>query len=66
MEDSDDYNELKSAAIKEIKKNLGMLTEIQQRYAKIVLSDIENGILIVKKWKKIHGLHPGIYGTDPT
>ncbi|MFR8219911.1 MAG: hypothetical protein ACLU9T_02055 [Blautia faecis] len=65
VEDSDDYDELKSAAIKEIKKNLGMLTEIQQRYAKIVLSDIENGILIVKK-EKIHGLHPGIYGTDPT
>ena len=52
VEDSDDYDELKSAAIKEIKKNLGMLTEIQQRYAKIVLSDIENGILIVKKGKK--------------
>ena len=51
VEDSDDYDELKSAAIKEIKKNLGMLTEIQQRYAKIVLSDIENGILIVKKEK---------------
>ncbi len=28
VEDSDDYDELKSAAIKEIKKNLGMLTEI--------------------------------------
>ena len=52
VEDSDDYDELKSAAIKEIKKNLGMLTEIQQRYAKIVLSDIENGILIVEKGKK--------------
>lgn len=51
VEDSE-YEILKSAAIDEIKKNLGMLTEIQQRYARRVLDDIEDGTLTVEPDKK--------------
>ena len=47
-----EYEELKAAAITEIKKNLGMLTEIQQKYAKLVLNDIENGTLTVEQDKR--------------
>ncbi len=50
--ESAEYEELKAAAIAEIKKNLGMLTEIQQKYAKLVLADIENGTLTVERDKR--------------
>ena len=52
VEGSDAYEKLKAAAIAEIRKNLGMLSEIQQRYAKLILFDIENEILVVEEGRK--------------
>lgn len=42
---------VKAAAIKEIENNLGILSEIQQRYARKILEDIEKGTLEVVKDK---------------
>lgn len=52
VEGPDAYEKLKASAIAEIRKNLGMLSEIQQRYAKLILSDIENEILVVEEGRK--------------
>lgn len=51
VEDSE-YEILKATAITEIKENLGMLTEIQQVYARRILDDIESGTLTVEQDKK--------------
>lgn len=45
---AEDYMSAQRKAIEEIRKNLGMLSEIQQKYARRVLRDIEDGSLTVK------------------
>lgn len=48
IEQADGRPDARRQAMEEIRKNLGMLSEIQQKYAKQVLEDIENGTLIVE------------------
>lgn len=44
-------NAMKMAAIREIEKNLGLLTEIQQKYARRILDDIKKGVLEIVEGK---------------
>ncbi len=46
--DEEDYRKTQRDAIEEIRKNLGTMSETDQKYARRVLNDIENEVLFVK------------------
>ncbi len=48
---SPDRNESRKAAVDEIRKNIGVLSEIQQRYARLILDDILNGSIEIIEGK---------------
>lgn len=51
IEKAEDYMALQAAAVEEIKKNLSLLPQRLQKYAKKVLADIRSGALAVVKGK---------------
>lgn len=51
LEKMDDYAAAKKKAMDEMKKNLGTLSEVQQKYAAKILEDIENEVIQVEEGK---------------